>query len=151
LGLSVTLSVVRNIYLICIVVEAVLVCLFYSKMKTREVVFFEKISRGNPTSKGSPPSLNSFIGVGTELLVLVALDCIAVSITGGIIDFVLTLNSAPRTFSPEDTLKMGLLRNNVPVLATAILSRIPINIIDRFIAVFGGYGISILFRKWLAR
>jgi hypothetical protein len=137
LGLSVTLSVIRNIYLICIVVEAVLVCLFYSRMKTKEAAFIEQTS------------LNSFIGVGTELLVLVALDCIAVSITGGIIDYVLTLNSAPRTFSPEDTFKLGLLRNNVPVLATSILSRIPINIIDRFFAVFGGYGISLLFRKWL--
>jgi hypothetical protein len=143
LGLSVTLSLVRNIYLICIVVEAVLVCLFYSKMKTKEAAFLDK------TSRGSPPSLNSFIGIGTELLVLVALDCIAVSITGGIIDYVLTLNSAPRTFSPEDTFKLVLLRNNVPVLATSILSRIPINIIDRFVAVFGGYGISLLFRKWL--
>jgi hypothetical protein len=95
--------------------------------------------------------LNSFIGVGTGLLLLVALDCIAVSITGGIIDFILHLNSAPRTFSPEDTFKLGLLQNNVPVLATSILSRIPINIIDRFIAVFGGYGISVLFRKWLNR
>lgn len=137
LGLSVTLSVIRNVYLICIVVEVVLVCLFYSRMKAREAAFLQK------------PSLNSFIGVGTELLVLVALDCIAVSITGGIIDFILTLNSAPRTFSPEDTFKLGLLRNNVPVLATSILSRIPINIIDRFIAVFGGYGISLLFRKWI--
>jgi hypothetical protein len=136
LGLSVELSVARNIYLICIVVEVVLVCLFYSRMKAKEAFFLEK------------PSLNSFIGVGTELLVLVALDCIAVSIAGGIIDFVLTLNAAPRTLSPEDTFKMGLLRNNVPILATSIISRIPINIIDRFIAVFGGYGISLLFRKW---
>jgi hypothetical protein len=139
LGLSVELSVVRNIYLICIVVEVILVCLFYSRMKTREAAFLEK------------PSFNTFIGVGNELLVLAALDCIAVSITGGIIDFVLTLNSAPRTFSPEDTFKLGLLRNNVPVLATSILSRIPINIIDRFIAIFGGYGIYLLFRKWLNR
>jgi hypothetical protein len=139
LGLSVELSVVRNIYLICIVVEVVLVCLFYSRIKTKEAVFFGKTS------------LSTFIGVGTELLVLVALDCIAVSITGGIIDFVLTLNAAPRTFSPEDTFKMGLLRNNVPILATSILSRIPINIIDRFIAVFGGYGISLLFRKYVGK
>jgi hypothetical protein len=137
LGLSVTLSVIRNVYLICIVVEVILVCLFYSRMKTREMVFIEK------------PSLNTFIGVGTELLVLVALDCIVVSITGDKIDFILTLNQAKRTFSQDDTFKLGLLRNNVPVLATSILSRIPINIIDRFIAVFGGYGISLLFRKWL--
>jgi len=33
------------------------------------------------------------------------------------------------------------------VLAAAMLSRIPINIVDRFIAIFGGYGISIVYRK----
>jgi hypothetical protein len=135
LGFSVELSIVRNIYLICIVVEAVVVCLFFARMKTMEAVFLEK------------PSLDSFIGIGTGLLLLVALDCIAVSITGGIIDFVLYLNEAPRTFSPEDTFKWGLLENNVPFLATSILSRLPINIVDRSIAVFGGYGISLLFRK----
>jgi hypothetical protein len=41
------------------------------------------------------------------------------------------------------------LRNNMPLLATAVLSRIPINIVDRFIAIFGGYGVSLLFRKWI--
>jgi len=33
------------------------------------------------------------------------------------------------------------------VLAAAVLSRIPINIVDRFIAIFGGYGISLVLRK----
>jgi hypothetical protein len=157
LGLSVTLSIVRNVYLICIVIEVVLVCLFYSRIKTKEEFFLEKISFGSsslfriPTSPEKPTSFNLFISVGTELLMLVAIDCITVSITGGIIDFVLTLYSAPRTYSPEDTFKMGLFRNNVPVLAASILSRIPINIIDRFIAVIGGYGISLFFRKWLVK
>jgi hypothetical protein len=91
--------------------------------------------------------LNSFTGVATHLLVLVALDCIVVSICGGVIDFILGKLSAPLTYSPEDTFELGLLRNNVPVLVTAILSRIPINIVDRFIAVFGGYGIFLVFRK----
>jgi hypothetical protein len=45
----------------------------------------------------------------------------------------------------------GLLRNNVPFLPTAILSRIPINIADRFIVIFDGYGISLFFRKWLTQ
>jgi len=104
-------------------------------MKRQDAAFFEK------------PSFNSFIGVAAKLLVLAVLDCIVVSISGGIIDFIITRNSAPRPIFPEDTFKLGLLRNNVPVLATAILSRIPINIVDRFIAIFGGYGISVLYRK----
>jgi len=46
-------------------------------------------------------------------MVLVALDCIVISVLGGTIDFIL------------------------------------INIVDRFIAIFGGYGISLVFRKRL--
>jgi hypothetical protein len=78
---------------------------------------------------------------------LVALDCIVVSICGGTIDFILNKVSAPLAYSPEDTFELGLLHNNVPLFATAVLSRIPINIVDRFFAVFGGYGISLVLRK----
>jgi hypothetical protein len=91
--------------------------------------------------------LNSFTGIGALLLVLAMLDCVVMSITGGIIDYILIVFSTPRTFSPEDSFKLGLLQNNVPLLATAILSRIPINIFDRIIVLFGGYGISLLYRK----
>jgi len=128
---------VGYIFYICVIVEVLLVCFFHGKMKKREGVFLQK------------PSLQSFVYVAPLLLGLAALDCIAVSITGGIIDFALVIHQVPRGISPEDTFKLGLLRNNVPLLATAILSRIPINIVDRFIAVFGGYGISLLFRKWI--
>jgi energy-coupling factor transport system substrate-specific component len=127
----------RNIWVICIVVEILLVWFFYKKMKEEEAVFLEN------------PCLHTFIGVAAQLLVLAVLDCILISVTGGIIDYILSSFSMPRTFSPEDNFKLGLLRNNVPLLATAVLSRIPINIVDRFIVIFGGYGISLLFRKWL--
>jgi len=137
LGLSVELGLFRNIWVICIAVEILLIWFFHFRMKKRETVFLEK------------PSLQSFIGVAALLLVLAVLDCLVVSVTGGIIDFVLISLKAPRTLSPEDSFKLGLLRNNVPLLPTAILSRIPINIVDRFIVIFGGYGISLLYRKWL--
>jgi ABC-type xylose transport system permease subunit len=127
----------RNIWELCIVVEILLVWLFYKKMKKREAVFLEN------------PCLHAFIGVAAQLLVLVVLDCIVISVTGGIIDYVLSSFSLPRTFSPEDNLKLGLLRNNMPLLATTVLSRIPINIVDRFIVIFGGYGVSLLYRKWI--
>jgi hypothetical protein len=55
------------------------------------------------------------------------------------------------SYSFEDTFELGLLRNNVPVLAAAILSRIPINIVDRFFAIFGGYGLSLLFRRLITK
>jgi len=138
LGLPFEISWVRNIFTICVLAEIALVCFFHAKIKDREEIFVQK------------PSLNSFTGVATHLMVLVALDCIVVSVCGGTIDFILNKLSAPLTYSPEDTFELGLLRNNVPVLATAILSRIPINIVDRFIAVFGGYGISLALRKVVA-
>jgi hypothetical protein len=82
-------------------------------------------------------------------MALAALDCLLISVVGGIIDFVLyNLLAAPRGAYPEDIFKLGLYRNNVPALAAAILSRIPINIVDRFIAIFGGYGISLLYRRF---
>jgi len=132
-------GLVRYLFTLCVVCEALTVCFYHVKMKRQETAFFEK------------PSLNSFLGVAAKLLVLAVIDCVIVSVTGGIIDFIITKHSAPRPIFPEDTFKLGLLRNNVPVLATAILSRIPINIIDRFIAVFGGYGISTLYRKALQK
>jgi hypothetical protein len=137
LGLSVELGLFRNIWVICIAVEILLVWFFHIRMKKRENVFLAN------------PSLQTFIGVAALLLVLTVLDCLVVSVSGGIIDFTLITLKAPRTLSPEDSFKLGLLRNNVPLLPTAILSRIPINIVDRFIVTFGGFGISLLYRKWL--
>jgi len=127
-----------NVWVICMIVEILLVWLFYKRMKKEEAVFLET------------PCLYTFIGVAVQLLVLAVIDCIVISVTGGIIDYALTAFSMPRSFSPEDNFKLGLLRNNVSLLAAAILSRIPINIVDRFIVIFGGYGVSLLYRKWIA-
>ena len=135
--LGIFLPRVGYLFYACVIVEVLLVCFFHGKMKKREEVFLQK------------PSLQSFIYIAPLLLGLAALDCIAVSITGGIIDFTLTSLNVPRSISPEDTFKLGLLWNNVPLLSASILSRIPINIVDRFIAIFGGYGVSLLFRKWI--
>ena len=138
LGLPYEISFVRNIFTICVLAEVVLVCCFHARIKDREAVFLQK------------PSFNAFTGVATHLMVLVALDCIVVSFCGGTIDFILGKLSAPLAYSPEDTFELGLLHNNIQLFATAILSRIPINIVDRFIAVFGGYGLSLALRKWLS-
>jgi hypothetical protein len=122
---------------LCVVAEILLICFFMKRIKKQETAFHES------------PSLQSFISLTPLLLTLVALACIAVSITGGIIDFILTYRQTSRPYFPEDTFKIGLLQNNLPLLTSAILSRIPINIVDRFFVVFGGFGIGLLFRKLL--
>jgi hypothetical protein len=124
-----------NVFILCSISEILLVWFFHARIRPGQSAFLGE------------PSLSSFISIAAQLMALVALDCILISVIGGIIDFVLyTLFSAPRGIYPEDIFKLGLYRNNMPVLAAAILSRIPINIVDRFIAVFGGYGISLLYR-----
>jgi len=137
LGLSFSKVATSYLFFVCIIVEVLLVCFLHGKIKKKEDVFLKS------------PSMQLFIGFAPLLLGLVALDCIALSITGGIIDFSITSFSMPRFPYPEDTFKLALLRSNMPLLATAVLSRIPINIVDRFIAVFGGYGVSLLYRKWI--
>jgi len=124
-----------SFFSVCILAEIVLVYFFHKRIKPREDVFLQK------------PSLHSFIGVATGLLVLTAFDCIVISILGGMVDFILNKLSAPLASSFEDVFEVGLLRHNVPWLLAGILARIPINIVDRFIAIFGGYGISLIFRK----
>ncbi len=124
-----------TLFALCTLTEIILVFLFHKKIKDREAAFLEK------------PSLSLFANIAVRLLVLVALDCIVISVTGGLIDTYLTVFSVPPDFWPEDTFKLVLLRSNMSYLAAAILSRIPINIVDRLIAIFCGYGLSLLYKK----
>jgi len=126
-------------FVLCVIFEVLLIFFFRNKLRSLDAAF-----RKNPT-------LYAFINLVPLLMLIVVLDCIVVSVTGGIIDYILTLYSAPKAFYPEDSFKLGLLRNNAPLLASSILSRIPINIVDRFFVIFGGYGVSLVYRKILGK
>jgi len=85
-----------------------------------------------------------FIRVFARLMVLYIVCSLTISVLGGVIDyFHYTVLSNPKlSFSAEDIFKIGLLRSGMPVLAIDILSRVPVNIVDRFIVIFGGYFVS---------
>ncbi|MFP3042626.1 hypothetical protein LQZ19_12490, partial [Treponema primitia] len=85
----------------------------------------------------------------TILLLLSVVMCLQMSIMGGLIAALIPLLvPAPEyTVSPENYFKLGLLINNVPPLAVEIMARFPINIFDRLLSVFGGYGLALLIRK----
>jgi hypothetical protein len=143
-----------NAFVLCTVSEILLVWFFRSRIAPASGRGMESGVPGKPRRfvPSEESFLSSFIGTAALLMVLAVLDCILVSISGGLVDFVLyKLRASPQETYPEDIFKFGLFRNNVPVLAAAILSRIPINIVDRFIAVFAGYGISLLYRKWAGK
>jgi hypothetical protein len=110
-----------NLYILCTRAEIILVWRFRSKVR----------------------QYDSFTHKCAILLQLVVLDCLLVSAVGGFVDFALvSVLSPPIEIQPEDLFKLSLLRNNIGYLVAAILSRVPINIVDRLIAVFGGYGVS---------
>ena len=123
------------LFVFCIFFEVLLIFSFRNKIKPLDNAFRKQYS------------LVSFINLAPMLLLLAVLDCVVISVSGGIIDYIITLNSKLQVIHPEDSFKLSLLRNNVPVMASVILSRIPINIVDRFFVIFGGYGVSLLYRK----
>jgi len=129
-------------FFICALGEIILICLFFKKIKPRENEFLKNLSE-------KKTFFQSFIPLATQLLFLAAITCVLMSFLGGIVGYTVGLLSMPRSLYPEDTFLLSLLRNDVPHLASEILSRIPINTVDRFIVIFGGYGISLLYKKWL--
>ena len=86
-----------------------------------------------------------------KLFLLYVCCVFAASISGGIIEILFygIPSSSGSGSSAIRALVTGLEQIGVHPFAASILSRIEVNLADRFLVVFGGYGISLLFRKWL--
>ena len=75
--------------------------------------------------------------------------CLAMSVLGGSITaFILQINP----LQLEQRAYWGILSDtmfgeNFSVLLTEMLARIPVNIVDRLIAAFGGFGIALALRR----
>jgi hypothetical protein len=83
------------------------------------------------------------------LLLLSFALCLVVSILGGLISALILFIDPSQT---GERVLAGLLSDTisggaVPVYLAEILSRIPVNIVDRPIAVFAGYGAALLTKK----
>jgi len=70
------------------------------------------------------------------------LCAVTISIIGGVVDSITHLFVERKYYSVDDLFKQGLFMLNLPVLAVNIISRIPINIVDRFIIIFAGFLVS---------
>jgi hypothetical protein len=70
--------------------------------------------------------------------------CIAISILGGIFSTCIKIFTASGGTGPEFFFIPFLRRGGLPLLAVEILSRIPVNIIDRLVSSFCGYGLALL-------
>jgi energy-coupling factor transport system substrate-specific component len=80
-----------------------------------------------------------------DLALLAVIVTLVNSVIGGLIS---TFFFAGFDHYPSDYLVAGLLIQDVPVLMATILSRIPLNVLDKSVAVFAGYGLFLLARKF---
>ena len=87
-----------------------------------------------------------------KMIVLILLSfalCFAMSVLGGIIAALIL--SMPSSHSPDALVSTGfsvtMFSRNVPAALSETLIRIPINIIDRLISAFAGYGIALAIRR----
>jgi hypothetical protein len=102
------------------------------------------------------------LGAGTKpaildriiILILLSLAmCALMSILGGLISaFIQLVLLSPMDNDPPETIfKLGFLRQGFSLAAAEILARIPVNVLDRIIAIFGGYGAALLLQKVVLR
>ena len=88
------------------------------------------------------------VWIFTDLLMLSLIIGFANSVLGGIIS---TFAFRGVDSFPSDYIMAGMLMQDIPLVGAAILARIPLNLIDKGIAVFLGYGIFVLADRLMAR
>jgi hypothetical protein len=104
---------------------------------------------GRSGSLASPTKLAASMNRVIVLILLSFALCLAISVLGGLISgLILVINPhqiGERVLAGliSDTMSGGA----VPVFLVEIFSRIPVNIIDRLIAAFGGYGAALVLKK----
>jgi hypothetical protein len=91
---------------------------------------------------------------GSLLIMLSTLSlamCVVISVMGGLISAGITTYTGTvyKEVPPETLFRLGFLRQGFSLTASEILARFPVNIVERPIAVFGGYGIAVLVKKIL--
>jgi len=122
-----------NFFVLCSIAEVLLICAL--KPSAPDIPKF------TPKEK----IIVLYTVVAAKLMLLYIICAVSISALGGIINFLphLFQETDVYYYGVEDTFKPALIMNNLPTLAVNILSRIPINLVDRFIVIFGGYFISL--------
>ncbi|GHV12536.1 hypothetical protein FACS189491_05710 [Spirochaetia bacterium] len=94
-----------------------------------------------------------FQGLMGRAIVLVLLSfalCLVISVLGGLIAVITNIfngYTAPTLadiISPQENFRFALIRRNFPAIIVEIGSRIPVNLLDRLISSFAGFGLAAL-------
>jgi hypothetical protein len=102
---------------------------------------------------GKSRRLNRLLDRVVVLVFLSFASSVVLSLLGGLIAVIIKYRIAPALGGegPEVFFRPVLLRKNLPAFFAEILSRIPVNIIDRLVSAFAGYGIAALLARLRAR
>lgn len=119
------------LYIICAVLAVILVRLFLRLF-------------GSKGKNGRSPVLLLIM-----LITLSVAMCVVISVSGGIIGTCIALigNVDSVDTPPETWFRLGLLQQGFGLLASEILGRFPVNMAERPLVVFAGYGIAFLAKK----
>jgi len=100
---------------------------------------------------------NRFGIIMDRVIVLIILSfalCLAMSFLGGLIAAIILSLSSSYNFAAsgiDSIFSATMFNENTPILISEIASRIPVNIIDRSISAFGGFGIALCIRRLTKR
>ena len=107
-----------------------------------------------PLNNAGASVRSSLIGIIMDrVIVLIIFSfalCLGMSFLGGFIATVIILLDAsyiPSGSGIAATFSTTMFKGNAPVIIAEIVSRIPVNIIDRLLSSFGGYGIALCLYK----
>ncbi|MCL2067561.1 MAG: hypothetical protein FWG99_08865 [Treponema sp.] len=135
-----------NPFVLCSFAEVLLICALNPLAAKKKPLNGEQ---SGDLKRSRPQTSATVVSIFARLLLLYIVSCLAISILGGIIDFVYhgLFSMSKPYFSAEDSFKISLMRGGTPMLVINILSRIPVNIVDRFVVIFGGFFLSRGLRK----
>ncbi|MDR0447649.1 MAG: hypothetical protein LBH07_03175 [Treponema sp.] len=140
------------LFTLCSIATAIITWLFIRFFPGALTVVIEGESKTQTIAFRSS-YLNRIMDRVVALILLSFALCIAMSILGGLISvFIQFINNA-YTDDPNRFAFLGrvLFDENSPVILVEIMSRIPVNIVDRLIAAFAGFGIALGFHSLLQR
>jgi hypothetical protein len=140
---------------LCNVTTALITCLFARLEKIDLVITRLPLPSVSPPPPGAekPSFLRQLLLDRIIMLFMLSLVlCFMISIQGGISAVIIERflkKSIVASFAPETWMKLGLLRQGMSLAIAEILARFPVNIIDRPVSVFAGYGAALLLKRIL--
>jgi len=122
-----------HFFVVCSIAEVLLICAL--KPAAPVIPYF--------ASKGRIAA--TYTGLVAGLVILYLACAIAASVLAGVIDYATRLFLGIHLYylSPEDAFRPGLIMADLPLVVENIFARVPVNLADRFVVVFGGYFISL--------